>query len=541
MLDVYSGQDLAFTLRERESLGLKGLLPPAIRSQELQVKTVIETIRAAKDQLSKYLYLRDLQDYNERLFYRVLCLYTEELMPIVYTPVVGEACIKFSHIYKRPRGLYITVHDAGHIHSILSNWPEKNVKAICVTDGERILGLGDLGANGMGIPIGKLSLYTALAGVPPYLTVPITIDVGTNNETFLNDPYYIGLKQKRVRGPQYDDLLDEFMEAVVKKWGRSCLIQFEDFANANAFRLLEKYKNNFCTFNDDIQGTASVAVAGIICSARLTGMKLSQNKFLFLGAGEAAIGIADFIVMAMKEEGLSEEEALERIYMIDSRGLITVDRPAGGVEGHKIRFAKAVEHCKELENVIDMLKPTALIGVSAQHKSFNETVLKKMASYNKRPLIFALSNPTSKAECTAEEAYTCTEGRCVFASGSPFDPVTINGQTFHPGQGNNAYIFPGVALAVMACNVHHIPDETFLVAAKALADLVSKEHIAQGRVYPPLQQIREVCLQVAAKVAQYFFVESLATLRPEPEDKLLFMRGKQYNCVYDQVCNNNYV
>ncbi|RWS26046.1 NADP-dependent malic enzyme-like protein [Leptotrombidium deliense] len=533
-----SVDDLAFTLRERETLGLKGLLPPAIRSQELQAKATMDTIRAMQDQMSKYLFLRDLQDYNERLFYRVLCTNTEELMPIVYTPVVGEACIKFSHIYKRPRGLYITVHDAGHVYSLLSNWPEKNIKAICVTDGERILGLGDLGANGMGIPIGKLSLYTALAGVPPYLTLPITIDVGTNNETLLNDPLYIGLKQKRVRGPQYDDLLDEFMEAVIKKWGRSCLIQFEDFGNANAFRLLEKYQKNFCTFNDDIQGTASVAVAGIFASTKLTGLRLAQNTFLFLGAGEAAIGIADYLVKAMENEGSTTEEARSRIWLIDSKGLITENRPSGGVEGHKKKFAKKAEHTNNLEQAIDLIKPTALIGVSAQHNAFNEAVLKKMAAYNKRPVIFALSNPTSKAECTAEQAYNSTEGRCVFASGSPFKAVTIKGQTFYPGQGNNAYIFPGVALAIMACNVHHVPEDTFLVAARALADLVTKEHLAEGRVYPPLSNIREVCLQIAAKVTQYFFVESLATIRPEPDDKLLFMRGKQYDYMYDQNSNN---
>ncbi|XP_067134641.1 NADP-dependent malic enzyme-like [Centruroides vittatus] len=530
---------LAYTGREREVLKLRGLLPPAVRSAELQVKAVLENLKGYENDLSRYLYLRQLQDDNERLFYRVLCEHTDLLMPIVYTPTVGLACLKYSVLFERPRGLYLSVHDSGHIYNILGNWPEKDVKAIVVTDGERILGLGDLGANGMGISVGKLALYTALAGIPPYLTLPVTLDVGTNNEGLLADPFYIGLKQKRVRGPEYDDFIEEFMEAVVKKFGRFCLIQFEDFGNSNAFRLLEKYKYHYCTFNDDIQGTASVAVAGIIASLKITGKKLSQNIFLFQGAGEAALGTADLLVMAMDQEGLSKDEAASRIWMIDSKGLIVKNRPSGGVTAHKGKYAKECHPIQNLEEIVKFVKPTVLIGVSAQKGVFTPAVLKAMASMSDHPVVFALSNPTDKAECTAEEAYTYTEGKCVFASGSPFPPFTYQGKTYHPGQGNNAYIFPGMALAVTGCGVHHINDESFLVAAKALANQVTKEHISEGRVYPPLQSIRDVSLNIAAKLAQYFYVESMATYRPEPEDKVSFLKGKQYDYNYVGYSNRH--
>ncbi|XP_023228515.1 NADP-dependent malic enzyme-like [Centruroides sculpturatus] len=451
---------LAYTGREREVLKLRGLLPPAVRSSELQVKAVLENLKGYENDLSRYLYLRQLQDDNERLFYRVLCEHTDLLMPIVYTPTVGLACLKYSVLFERPRGL-------------------------------------------------------------------------------LADPFYIGLKQKRVRGPEYDDFIEEFMEAIVKKFGRFCLIQFEDFGNSNAFRLLEKYKYHYCTFNDDIQGTASVAVAGIIASLKITGKKLSQNIFLFQGAGEAALGTADLLVMAMDQEGLSKDEATSRIWMIDSKGLIVKNRPSGGINAHKGKYAKECHPIQNLEEIVKFVKPTVLIGVSAQKGVFTPAVLKAMASMSDHPVVFALSNPTDKAECTAEEAYTYTEGKCVFASGSPFPPFTYQGKTYHPGQGNNAYIFPGMALAVTGCGVHHINDESFLVAAKALANQVTKEHISEGRVYPPLQSIRDVSLNIAAKLAQYFYVESMATYRPEPEDKVSFLKGKQYDYNYVGYSNRH--
>ncbi|KFM76723.1 NADP-dependent malic enzyme, partial [Stegodyphus mimosarum] len=511
---------LAHAQSERLSLGLRGLLPAAVRPVNLQVEAVLDNLN---QNLSRYLFLRELQDTNERLFYRVLCEHTEDLMPFVYTPVVGQACQEYSKIFRRPRGLFITINDLGHISEILGNWPEENVKAIVVTDGERILGLGDLGANGMGIPVGKMALYTALAGIPPSALLPVTLDVGTNNEALLADPLYIGLKQKRVNGEKYDELIDEFMKAVVKRYGRSCLIQFEDFGNQNAFRLLEKYNDDYCTFNDDIQGTASVAVAGILASVKITGTKVSEHTFLFYGAGEAALGIADLLVMEMEEEGLSKEDAAARIWMFDSRGLVVKDRDPSSLNGHKVLYAKDHAATKDLEAMMDHIKPSVLIGASAQPSVFTEKVLRSMLSTCDRPIVFALSNPTDKAECTAEEAYTYTDGKCIFASGSPFPAVTVNGQTFHPGQGNNAYIFPGVSLALIACGARSVGDRVFLVAAKALADQVTKENMAEGRVYPPLDTIRKVSLTIAAKVARFLFQEGLATYKPEPPDLETFL------------------
>uniref|UniRef100_A0A1W7RA80 Malic enzyme n=1 Tax=Hadrurus spadix TaxID=141984 RepID=A0A1W7RA80_9SCOR len=534
---TYKG--LAFSRREREKLHLQGLLPSAIRTAELQVEIVMKNLDLYSDDFSRYIYLRDLQDNNEQLFYKVMANHTERLMPLVYTPVVGYACQNYSLIFRRPRGLFISIEDSGHIEEILSNWPEPNVQAIVVTDGERILGLGDLGANGMGIPVGKLALYTSLSGLSPHLTLPVTLDVGTNNEKLLKDPYYIGLREKRVTGAKYDALIDEFMKAVKKQYGRYCLIQFEDFANNNAFRLLEKYKDSYCTFNDDIQGTASVAIAGIFASMKITGQKLSQNTFLFLGAGEAALGTSDLIVMALQKEGLSKEEAVKKVWMIDSRGLIVKDRPSGGITEHKAIYAKEFKHLTDLEEVVKQIKPTALIGASAQPGVFTEKVLRAMQASCERPIIFALSNPTDKAECTAEAAYKHTDGKCIFASGSPFDPVIYNGKTYHPGQGNNAYIFPAVGMAVTSVNVPHVSEEVFLVAAKALADQVTQQHMDEGRVYPPLPTIHDVSLNVAAKLVEYFYREGIAALSPEPKDKLSFLKTKQYNYNYPEIQQNS--
>jgi len=531
--DPALNKGMAFSLKERQLMGIHGLLPPTVFTQDEQESRVLANIRRWDNELDKYIYLTSLQDRNEKLFFKVVTDNIEELAPVIYTPTVGKACQKFGFIFRKPRGLYVTINDIGHVYEILCNWPETAVKAIVVTDGERILGLGDLGAFGMGIPCGKLSLYTAMGGVPPEQCLPVVLDVGTDNDSLLNDPMYIGLRHKRVRGSRYDDLIDEFLQAVVKRYGQSTLIQFEDFANHNAFRLLEKYRNQYLTFNDDIQGTASVAVAGIIASMRITNTKLSDHKYLFQGAGEASIGIANLLCMAMEEEGCTAEEAVSKIWMVDSRGLLTKNRPSGGINEHKAIYAKEFDHMTNLEEINRAVRPTAAIGAAAIAGAFTEQFIKDIGSFNDRPIIFALSNPTSLAECTAEQAYTLTEGRCVFASGSPFDPVTINGKTFYPGQGNNAYIFPGVALGVIVAGAHHVTEGMFLRASQALADMVTEEDLANGRVYPPLNNIRSVSEQLAARIVSYAYKRDMAAHYPEPADKLEFVRSHMYQTDYD--------
>ena len=519
---------LAFTKEERENYKLKGLLPAGMHNQAHQTKLVIEQIREFRKDLNKYIYLRDLQDNNKQLFYRVLQLYPEELMPVVYTPVVGLACQHYSKIYKRPRGLFITIDDANNMNTLFNNWEDGTIKAIVVTDGERTLGLGDLGAHGMGISVGKMALYTAIGGIPPHFTLPVCIDVGTNNEKLLKDPYYIGLHRKRVQGKEYDALIDEFMRNVVEHYGKECLIQFEDFGNQNALRLLQRYRNDYCTFNDDIQGTASVTLAGVFAFNRITKMSVSQHTFLFQGAGTAATGIADLIVEQMKHEGLTLQDAIDRIWMVDIDGLVTTCR-----KNNLSKYAKKSQPSKDLNQIVQRVKPTCLIGVSAVSGAFTSSILSHMAELNQRPLILSLSNPTSKSECTAEEAYRHTKGKCLFASGSPFGEMIYEGQRFVPGQGNNAYIFPAVALSIMACGVRRVIDETFIQAAKALADQVSESELAEGRLYPRLGNIRSVTLGIAAHLCQWFYQTNQATYLPEPKDKLQFVESHQYNPIYD--------
>ncbi|XP_010629472.1 NADP-dependent malic enzyme [Fukomys damarensis] len=537
--DPHLNKDLAFTLEERQQLNIHGLLPPSFISQDLQLLRVVKNFERLNSDFDRYLLLMDLQDRNEKLFYRVLMSDVEKFMPIVYTPTVGLACQQYSLVFQKPRGLFISIHDRGHIASVLNAWPENVVKAIVVTDGERILGLGDLGCNGMGIPVGKLALYTACGGVNPQHCLPVTLDVGTENEELLNDPLYIGLRQRRVRGPEYDDFLDEFMEAVSSKYGMNCLVQFEDFANVNAFRLLNKYRNHYCTFNDDIQGTASVAVAGLLAALRITKNKLSDQTILFQGAGEAALGIAHLIVMAMEKEGLTKEKAIKKIWLVDSKGLIVKGRAS--LTQEKEKFAHEHEEMRNLETIVQEIKPTALIGVAAIGGAFTEQILRDMAAFNERPIIFALSNPTSKAECSAEQCYKITQGRAVFASGSPFDPVTLpNGQTLYPGQGNNSYVFPGVALGVVACGLRNITDKIFLTTAEIISQQVSNKHLEEGRLYPPLNTIREVSLKIAEKIVNDAYREKTATVYPEPQNKEAFVCSQMYSTEYDQILPDCY-
>ena len=502
----------SFNIKDREKLKLRGLLPAGEpKSLEARVEIAMTNLRNKALPIDKYVYLHSIQDSDERLFYCILTKYTTEVMPYVYTPTVGEACIQWSHLYKSiPRGLYISLNDKGSIYDILDNHPHNDVKVICVTDGERILGLGDLGANGMGIPIGKLALYTACAKINPDQCLPIHIDVGVNRESIRNDPAYIGLRQERERGAAYDELLEEFFEACKKKYGRNVLIQFEDFGNSNAFRLLEKHQDDSNCFNDDIQGTASVVLAGIISSLGLTKKsKLSDHQYLFYGAGEAGVGIADLLASAIsKEENVSLEVARSKIWLVDSQGLITADRK-DDLAHHKKAYAHknpSTSNVVTLIDVIKILKPTALLGVSAIAQAFNEEVIKEMSANNENPLIFALSNPTSKAECTATQAYTFSNGKAIFASGSPFDPVTLpDGRNFVPGQGNNAYIFPGIGLGSIISEATSITNDDFYVAAKALASLVSEDRLKQGSAYPPISDIGNVSTVIAKAVATNIF------------------------------------
>jgi malate dehydrogenase (oxaloacetate-decarboxylating)(NADP+) len=514
----------AFTEEEREALGLRGLLPPHIHTQEEQVLRVMENFHRKPNDLERYIHMMALQGRNETLFYRVVLDHIEEMMPIIYTPTVGQACQEYGHIFRRPRGMFISAADQGRVVEVLRNWPCQDVRIIVVTDGERILGLGDLGASGMGIPVGKLALYTACAGVPPSQCLPVTLDVGTDNERLLYDPLYIGIRQRRLRGEAYDELVDEFMTAVQEVFPE-VLVQFEDFANVNAFRLLDRYRERQCTFNDDIQGTGAVALAGLYSALRITGGRLSEQTVLFLGAGEAAVGIAGLIVAAMVSEGLSAEAARNRCWLVDSGGLVVKSR--AGLAEHKLPYAHEHVPLPDLLSAVEALGPTAIIGVSGQPGAFTRPVLEAMARLNNRPIVFALSNPTSKAECTAEQAYVWTGERAIFASGSPFPPVSLGTKTYTPGQGNNAYIFPGVGLGAIACGAKLVTDEMFFAAAKALARQVSESDLERGLIYPPLTAIREVSAAIATAVVEVAYKRGLAT-QPKPDDIQAAIEAQMY-------------
>ncbi len=522
--DPLLNKGTAFSAEERETLGLKGLLPPKIFTMEEQVARVLENYRQKKTDLERYIHLASLQDRNETLFYRVLMDNLDEMMPIVYTPVVGQACQQFGHIFRRPRGLYISYKERGNIANILKNWPREDVRVIVVTDGERILGLGDQGAGGMGIPVGKLSLYTACAGISPAQCLPVMLDVGTENEGYLGDPLYLGIRQHRVRGQEFDDFVAEFMNAAKEIWP-DVLIQFEDFANSNAFRLLENWRDKICSFNDDMQGTAAVSLAGLFSALRVTKKSLGEQKILFLGAGEAGIGIADLIVSAMVDEGDTLEEARAKCWFVDSKGLVVKSRD--NLVEHKLRFAHDYPFAPDFLSAVKALKPTAIIGVSTIAKSFTQEVIQTMAELNERPIVFALSNPTSKSECSAEEAYTWSDGRAIFASGSPFPPCVFKGKTYVPGQGNNAYVFPGIGLGAVACKAKKVTDRMFSQAARALADQVLESDLEMGRMYPALSRIREVSANIGAAVAEVAFNDGVAGIE-KPANVVEFVRSQQW-------------
>jgi malate dehydrogenase (oxaloacetate-decarboxylating)(NADP+) len=504
----------AFTAAERRQWHLDGRLPPRVESLEEQTARVVANVREKADPLERYRYLRAVQDENETLFYRVLIDHLEEMLPIIYTPTVGQACIEWSRLYERPRGLYLSAtQHRGRIADLLRHWPHRP-GIIVLTDGGRILGLGDLGANGMGIPIGKLALYTACAGVPPDSCLPITLDVGTDDEAIRHDAMYLGVRSARLTGEPYDAFLEEFVAAVAAVFP-DAILQFEDFNNECAFQLLHRYQDGVCCFNDDIQGTGAMGLAGLYSASRITGQPLNAQRVLFVGAGEVCLGIGLVVIAAMQREGLSEDEARARCLFIDSKGPVVTSRT--DLSEQKRYFAQRRDAKQPLVETIEDFRPTVLVGASTQGGVFTQPVLAAMARLNHRPVVFALSNPTSKAECTAEQAYAWTAGRAVFASGSPFDPVTINGRVHVTGQANNSFVFPGVGFGLLLSGAHRVDDELFLAAARALADQVTDTDLDQGRLFPPAARMRDVALAVATSVATVAFDRGLAT-KARPAD-----------------------
>ncbi|MFA5168215.1 MAG: NAD-dependent malic enzyme [Candidatus Omnitrophota bacterium] len=528
--DPMLNKGTAFTLEEREAFGLLGLLPVRVDSLEDQAQRAMDNVRRKSSDLEKYIYLTGLQERNKTLFYRILIDHLAEVMPIVYTPTVGKACQEYGHIFRSSHeGLFIAAQYRGRMKKVLENWPRRDVRIIVVTDGERILGLGDLGADGMGIPVGKLMLYTACAGIHPKYCLPVTLDVGTNNEARLKDPLYIGTQHRRLRGEDYEDFIEEFVTAAREVFPH-VLIQFEDFANENAFHLLRKYRDRICAFNDDIQGTASVALAGLYSAVRIQGGSLKDQKILFVGAGEAGLGTGNLVIVAMMKEGLTEKEARSRCVFVDSKGLVVSSRT--DLDERKRVFAAEGPGAPDCLSAVELVRPTAIFGASGRPGTFTKEVLEAMAKINERPVIFAMSNPTSHSECTAEQAYFFTGGRAIFASGSPFSPVDYQGKLFSPGQSNNAYIFPGVGLGVTACRVKHVTDEMFFVAAKTLAEKVTKEDLGNGSLYPPLKDIRKVSLAIAEAVASVAYREGLA-VQSMPKDLRAYLESQMYEPVYE--------
>ncbi len=499
----------AFTEAERKKYKLRGLLPPGVSDPDVQLNRALQNMRRKHYDIERYIYLSALQSRNERLFYRLILENIQEVMPLIYTPTVGQACKEFAAIFRQPKGIYITAEDRGNVSEILNNWPEEDVRVIVVTDGERILGLGDLGANGMGIPIGKLALYVACAGIQPNQCLPVMIDVGTNNQEMLDDPLYLGLRHKRIQGEEYDALVDEFISSVQVAYPKA-LIQFEDFLTPNAYRLLNKYRNQVLCFNDDIQGTAGVALAGVYASTKISGVAFRDLRIMFLGAGSAATGIADLITYAFQKEGFTEEEARKKLWFVDIDGLVIQSRD--DLLPHNLPYAH--DHpAADFISAIKQIKPHMLIGATGFPGTFTQEAVKLMAEINERPALFALSNPTSRAECTAEQAYNWTQGRAIFTSGSPFEAVRYKEQYFKPGQGNNAYIFPGIGLGAVVSEASRISEDMFLVAAKTLANMVSEKDLSVGAIYPPLHNIRDVSLQIAVAVAEEIISSDLDSIR----------------------------
>ena len=526
--DPKLNKSTAFSEEEKQALGLVGLVPDVTENEDLQLQRVNLQLAQKPTDLERYIYLINLLDHNETLFYRTVMSDPARFLPIVYDPTIGEACLKFGHIYRQARGMYLSITRRGKVKEVLKNWPEKDVRFICVTDAGRILGLGDLGANGMGIPIGKLQLYTACAGVPPQYLLPMYLDAGTNNEQYLHDPLYLGMRKTRPATDELYSFVDEFVQAVQEVFPKCC-IHFEDWTGVDAVHLLQRYRDKYCVYNDDVQGTAGIVLAGMINAAKIKGKKLSDERYLFLGAGSAGIGLADLLCSAMTQEGLSRKEAQSHVYMFDINGLLEDTRK------DLVDFQKPYAHkhspTRDFVAAIESIKPTTIIGVSTVGGTFTQKVIEALSRINDRPVILALSNPTEHAECTPEQAYTWSKGKAIYAAGVQFPPVRYDGQTFLPGQANNFYIFPAIGMAVFATVASRVTDEMFIEAARAVADQVPADSLKQGLLYPLQSDILETEIQTAARVAKLIFDSGLARVA-RPADMVAFIRDHVYKPEY---------
>ena len=529
--DPSLNKSTAFTEGERQALGLVGLVPDVTESEDLQLRRVMLQLGKKDTDLDRYIYLINLLDHDETLFYRTIMSDPARFLPIVYDPTIGEACLKFGHIYRQTRGMYLSITRRGKVKDILKNWPQTDVRFICVTDGGRILGLGDLGANGMGIPIGKLQLYTAAAGVPPQYLLPMYLDAGTNNEQYLHDPLYLGLRKTRPPTAELFSFVDEFVEAVQEVFPKCC-IHFEDWTGTDAVHLLQRYRDKYCIYNDDVQGTAGITLAGMINATKLKGTKLKDEKYLFLGAGSAGIGLADLLCSALVAQGMTLKDAQSRVYMFDINGLL--DSTRKDLVDFQRPYAHPHAPTGDFVAAIESIKPTTIIGVSTIGGAFTQKVVESMSRINERPVILALSNPTEHAECTAEQAYTWSKGKAIYAAGVQFAPVHYNGQTFLPGQANNFYIFPAVGMAIFVTQAKRVSDEMFIEAAQAVADQVPPDLLKQGLLYPLQSNILEVEIQTAARVAKLVFDSGLARVG-RPADMVAFIRRHVYKPEYKNL------
>jgi malate dehydrogenase (oxaloacetate-decarboxylating)(NADP+) len=526
--DPKLNKSTAFTESEKQALGLVGLVPDVIETEDEQLQRVNYQLGQKPTDLERYIYLMNLLDHNETLFYRTLMSDPARFLPVVYDPTIGEACLKFGHIYRQARGMYLSITRRGTVKDVLKNWPEKDVRFICVTDAGRILGLGDLGANGMGIPIGKLQLYTACAGVPPQYLLPMYLDAGTNNEQYLHDPLYLGMRKTRPSTEELYSFVDEFVQAVQEVFPKCC-IHFEDWTGVDAVHLLQRYRDKYCVYNDDVQGTAGIVLTGMINAAKIKGTKLSDEKYLFLGAGSAGIGVANLLCSAMVQEGLTLKQAQSRVYMFDINGLLEDTRK--DLVDFQQPYAQRHAPTRDFVAAVESIKPTTIIGVSTVGGTFTQKVIDTMSRINERPVVLALSNPTDHAECTPEQAYTWSKGKAIYAAGVQFPAVDYNGQTFLPGQANNFYIFPAVGMAIFATQASRVTDEMFIEAARAVADQVPSDLLKQGLLYPLQSNILETEIQTAARVAKLVFDSGLARVA-RPADTVAFIRSHVYKPAY---------